>query len=238
MTHRGGGLMSIKSPRHAGRKNPFIVHEEENTMNNVSAAIGLACVLGASFARAEQPSAEQDWEVKIGAHAVDPTSDNGTLAAGALRTRVGEAWSPTVTLEYFATRHLGVEILAAVPFEHDVRLNGALAATVKQLPPTLSLQWHFLPDRRFDPFVGVGLNFTRFFSVDEKGALAGTQLELGDSWGIAAHAGVEYAIAERWSLTVDARWIKLSTDAKVNGVKVGSVDLDPLVYGFALGYRF
>ncbi|MET0225866.1 MAG: OmpW family outer membrane protein [Dokdonella sp.] len=207
-------------------------------MNRVSATLGFALVFGASLAHAEQAGAEQDWEVKIGAHVVDPKSDNGTLAAGALRTKVGDSWRPTVTLEYRATRNLGIEILAAAPFEHDVKLNGAVAAKVKQLPPTLSLQWHFLPDQRFDPFVGVGLNFARFFSIDEKGPLAGTQLELGDSWGVAAHAGVEYAIADRWSLTVDARWIKLSTDAKVNGAKVGSVDIDPLVYGFAIGYRF
>ena len=76
------------------------------------------------------------------------------------------------------------------------------------------------------------------FSIDEKGAQAGTRLELDDSWGVAAHAGVEYAIDARWSLTVDARWIKLSTDAKLDGARIGSVDIDPLVYGFAIGYRF
>ena len=202
-------------------------------MNKVSAVVGVALVLGASHARADQ-----DWEVKIGVHGVEPRSDNGTLAGGVLRTQVEDAWSPTITLEYFATRNLGIEILAALPFDHDVKLNGAKVATVKQLPPTLSAQWHFFPDARFDPFVGVGLNFTRFFSIDEIGPLAGTRLELGDSWGVAAHAGVEYAIADRWSLTVDARWIKLSTEAKVNGAKLGSVDIDPLVYGFAIGYRF
>jgi outer membrane protein len=201
----------------------------------IARACALTCVLVSGVPLAH---AEQDWELKVGAHVVDPKSDNGSLAAHAFRTDVGEAASPTISLEYFATRNLGIEILAALPFEHDVKLNGAKAATVKQLPPTLSVQWHFLPDQRFDPFVGVGLNFTRFFSIDEKGALAGTRLELDDSWGIAAHAGVEYAIDARWSLTVDARWIKLSTDAKLDGAKIGSVEIDPLVYGFAIGYRF
>lgn len=187
------------------------------------------------FAHAQQGN---DWQVKIGAHVVDPTSDNGHLADGALKTDVGSGLSATVTLEYLFTPNLGVELLAALPFEHEVRLNGVKAATVKQLPPTLSLQWHFLPDARFDPFVGLGINYTRFFSIDERGPLAGARLDLGDSWGIAAHAGVEYALDDRWSLTTDARWVKLSSDAKVNGAKVGTVDIDPFVYGFAVGYRF
>jgi outer membrane protein len=176
--------------------------------------------------------------VKIGIHVVDPTSDNGHLAGGTLATDVGSGISPTITLEYRVTPNIGVELLAALPFSHDVKLNGAKAASVKQLPPTLSLQWHFFPEARFDPFVGVGVNYTRFFSIDEKGPLDGTRLDLADSWGAAVHAGLEYAINERWSLTGDERWVSLSSDAKVNGGKVGTVDIGPLVYGFAVGYRF
>jgi len=37
---------------------------------------------------------------------------------------------------------------------------------------------------------------------------------------------------------VDARWMGISPDVKVNGAKVGSVDIDPFVYGVAVGYRF
>ncbi|WP_300615154.1 OmpW family outer membrane protein [Dokdonella sp.] len=196
-------------------------------------ALALAAVLPTAHA-----AQAGDWEVKLGVHAVDPKSDNGTLAGGALKTDVGSSVRPTISLEYRITPNLGVEVLGALPFQHDVRLDGAKAASVKQLPPTVSLQWHFLPDGRIDPFVGLGLNYTRFFSIDEKGPLAGTRLDLDDSWGVAAHAGVAFALADRWSLTTDARWIRIRTDAKVDGAKVGTVDIDPLVYGLAVGYRF
>jgi len=82
------------------------------------------------------------------------------------------------------------------------------------------------------------VNYTRFFSIDEKGPLDGARLDLADSWGVAVHAGLEYALNERWSLNGDVRRVSLSSEAKVNGVKVGTVDIDPFVYGFALGYRF
>lgn len=196
--------------------------------------LAIMLAVGATAAHAEQG----DWQVKFGLHAVDPKSSNGHLAGGTLATDVDSSWSPSVTLEYSVTGNLGIEVLAALPFEHDVKLNGAKAATVKQLPPTVSLQWHFMPDAKVSPFVGIGVNYTRFFSIDETGPLAGAKLDLGDSWGLAAHAGLDFALAPRWSLTVDARWIDIDTDAKVNGAKVGSVAIDPLVYGVALGYRF
>lgn len=195
----------------------------------------IALAIATPFAHADSAG---DWQIKVGAHVVDPKSNNGSLAGGALKTDVGSSVSATITIEYLFNPNLGIEVLAAVPFQHDVKLNGVKAATVKQLPPTVSAQWHFRPGAKVNPFVGVGVNYTRFFSIDEQGPLAGTRLQLNDSWGLAVHGGVDVALSDRWSITADARWIGISSDAKVNGTKVGTVDIDPFVIGAAIGYRF
>jgi outer membrane protein len=179
----------------------------------------------------------ESWIVKVGAHDVDPKSGNGRLAGGALGVDVDDSVRPTATLERLFTPHLGLEIIAAWPFEHEVSLNGAPAAKVKQLPPTLSLQYHFAPAATISPFVGVGLNYTRFFSIEERGPLQGARLSLGDSWGLAAHAGVDFRLGERWLAGVDVRWIDIDTRVRVNGVAVGTVAIDPLVAGAYVGYR-
>ena len=178
------------------------------------------------------------WVVKFGVHNVAPKDDNGRLAGGTLKADVGDDARPTVSLEYMATPNWGVEVLAALPFEHEVKLNGAHAADVKQLPPTVSVQYHFLAGQQFSPFVGVGLNYTRFFGIHETGPLAGTRLDLEDSWGPALHAGFDVNVAPNWLFTADARWIDIESYAKVNGAKVGTVKISPLVYGVAIGYRF
>lgn len=178
------------------------------------------------------------WQVRIGAHQVDPTSGNGTLAGGTLRSDLDGDFKPTISLEYYLTPHLGIDVLAAAPFRHELRLNGAKAAEVRHLPPTVSLNWHFLPDGKVSPFVGVGLNYTRFFSIDEYGPLEGTRLSLGDSFGLAAHVGVDIAINKRWAITLDARWMDIDTDVKVDGVRVGTVSIDPFAFGVAAAYRF
>ena len=96
----------------------------------------------------------------------------------------------------------------------------------------------FSTGRESNPFVGIGVNYTRFFSIDEKRSLTGTRLQLNDSWGLAVHGGVDVALRDRWSVAADARWIGISSDAKINGTKVGAVDIDPFVIGAAIGYRF
>jgi outer membrane protein len=88
------------------------------------------------------------------------------------------------------------------------------------------------------PLLGVGLNYTTFFSEETTGALAGTGLELDDSWGLAAHAGLDVKVSERGAVRVDVRWADIDTRVKVDGVSLGTANIDPLVYGVAYVHQF
>jgi outer membrane protein len=178
-----------------------------------------------------------DWTVSVGAHVVDPASNNGSLAAGALKADVGSDWKPTITAEYYFTPHLGLEVLAALPFEHEISLNGVKAGSTKQLPPTFTLQYHFDGDT-VSPFIGAGINYTVFFDQSETGPLAGTDVSLGNSWGLAAHAGLDFRLADKRALRVDVRWMDIDTKVSVDGTDVGTVKIDPLVYGVAYVWQF
>ncbi|KAA2285300.1 OmpW/AlkL family protein [Arenimonas fontis] len=200
-----------------------------------------ACLLFAPIALALAAPAQAmeagTWTFGLGAHGVVPASDNGRLAGGALAADVGDDWRPTVTAEYFFRDNWGIEVLAALPFEHQIELNGARAGSARHLPPTMSLQYHFA-GARVSPFVGLGLNYTRFLDEDTTGPLAGARLDLDASWGLAAHAGLDFAVGRGKWLRVDARWIDIDTEVKVDGADVGTVKIDPLVYGAAFVWAF
>lgn len=180
----------------------------------------------------------QDWFVRAGASVVDPTNDNGTLAGGALNTDIKRQTALGFTFGYHYTPNWAVELLASTPFEHSVQLNGDTALDFKHLPPTLSLQYYFLPESRVNPFLGLGLNYTLTFDEKERGALAGTKVSIGDSFGIATQAGLVFKIADQWDVVADVRWIDIDASVKVNGTKVGTTNVDPLIFGLHLGYRF
>lgn len=176
-----------------------------------------------------------DWTLGVGVHAVDPKSGNGTLA-GTLRADVDEDIKPTVTAEYFIGDNLGIEVLAAAPFKHDIKLNGVKAGQTRHLPPVVSLQYHFNSQGQVSPFLGLGVNYTRFFEEksDVDGPLGGAGLKLDGSWGLAAHAGLDFRISDNSAVRIDARWIDIETDVSVEGLgNVGSANLDPIVYGVA-----
>ena len=106
------------------------------------------------------------------------------------------------------------------------------------VPPTLSLQYHLAPDAAIRPYVGVGVNLTLFFDESTTGALEGTDLSLSNSVGAAFQAGVDFDLTEQWSINIDARYMDIETKAKLDGVSLGKVNIDPWAFGVSLGYRF
>jgi outer membrane protein len=181
------------------------------------------------------------WSIAAGAHMVDPKSDNGTLADGAFSVEVDDDIRPTISGEYFIANNVGIELLAAIPFHHDITLTDANGDTVdgktQHLPPTLSLQYHFdgyNTPMNLKPFVGVGVNYTTFF--EEKVALG--DLELDDSVGVAGHVGLDIPFAPTEAFRIDARYMDIKTDAKLDGTDIGEVDISPWVYGIAFVKQF
>jgi outer membrane protein len=183
-------------------------------------------------------AAEGDWFFRAGIHAVDPTSGNGTLAGGALRAEVESGIRPTLAIGRHLSPRWAVELLAALPFTHTASLNGVDALEFKHLPPTLTLQHYFAPDAKVNPYLGVGLNYTWTFDEQERGPLAGTKTRLGNSFGPSLQAGLVFDTGKRWNIIADVRWADIDADVSVDGADVGTVNVDPLVYGVFLGWKF
>jgi len=204
--------------------------------------------------------AEQgDWVLKGGATMVSPDSKNlslgdlgpvegvGTVTDASLEVDDGTSFGFTVT--YMATDNIGVELLAAWPFKHDIdlaatvdgeRFSGKIAET-EHLPPTLSLQYHFIPDGMFSPYVGLGVNWT-MFSSEKIDPILADGLKLDDSFGLAGQVGADVKFGDKWLINFDVRYIDISTKAKIKvdgeWLPLGNVGIDPFVYSIMVGYRF
>ena len=129
-------------------------------------------------------------------------------------------------------------MLAALPFSHSIESNGGEIGKVKQLPPVVSLQYHFDATPQFKPFVGLGVNFTGFYDADARGPLAGSDLRVKNSWGLAAHLGGDYWISEKAAIRADLRWIDIDADVELNGENIGEVEIDPVVVGVSYVMKF
>ena len=174
-----------------------------------------------------------DWTFGIGVGYVDPKSDNGDLAG--LEADVDADESFVFTAEYFIRDNLGIELLAATPFEHDIDLEGGIdAGSTKHLPPTLSLNYHFPTNSPWKPYVGAGINYTAFFEEDSDLG----KLELDDSWGYALQAGIDYQFNDTGAVRFNVRYIDIESDVELDGQDIGTAEIDPVIWTIAYVFSF
>lgn len=154
---------------------------------------------------------------------------------------VGDAVTPEFDLTYFFTDNIGAELIAATAQHSLSASNTAIGnlelGTTWILPPTLTLQYHFAPEATFRPYLGAGVNYSVFYGEDEAAGIS--NLEVDNAWGLAAQAGFDYALNEKWAVNVDVKKLWMNVDVSVNdGVATADVDLDPWIFGVGLAYRF
>jgi outer membrane protein len=205
--------------------------------------LAVAAALAAPLAANAQEEGTYDpgkWLVRVGFSQINPDSYN--LDLGGPAVVVDSDITPTGTIEYMITPHIGTELLLAWPATHGLDLDTGgrpldRVGQVDVLPPTLSLNWHFNPNGMFRPYIGAGINYTLFSGEESRGALSGARLKLDDSIGAAGQVGVD--IGQRnWFFNANVRYIDMSSDVEINGAKVGEADINPMVYGLHVGYRF
>lgn len=183
------------------------------------------------------------WIYRFGLGSVQPDDRNLVLDETTYVAAEGGS-SVTLNATYFFSPHFAFDILAAFPFDHDIDIVAGLAETklaeTSHLPPTFSLQYHFFPEGKFQPYIGVGANWTTFFNTNTVEELAdlGVDLKLDDSFGVAAQIGADVLVGDDWVLNVDFRNIDIETDAELGGAEIGAVKIDPWVYSVNFGYKF
>ena len=215
----------------------------------------LALAVAAPMANAFEAG---DIIVRAGAITVDPhedSSDISTAVTGPLSGTKAGLDSDTqlgLNFAYMLTNNVGIELLAATPFTHDITAKNLPAGLsgdfgeVSHLPPTLSVVYYPLASQSvFQPYVGLGINYTWFFddSLSSKAERDGFNgLELDDSVGLAAQIGADFMLTDKVMLNAQVRYIDIDTEATSNHVALGKVkvdvDVDPMVYMVGLGYKF
>ncbi|OUR65690.1 hypothetical protein A9Q79_01475 [Methylophaga sp. 42_25_T18] len=233
-------------------------------MKSTKLTVALLSAMGFSAITAPVMAYEAgDWLIRGRIINVNPNSDSGSLVTTGLGS-LGEGVSvdsdtvPELDITYMLSRNWGIELILGYS-DHNVRSRKSAGATVatlgsknviesKVLPPTLTLQYHFLPDSNIRPYIGAGINYTYFFDEsvpsDSGVAGAGDKVKLDSSWGLAAQVGVDVALNNDWFVNVDLKYIDIDTTAHFKSLNpaIGSAkinaDIDPFVFGIGIGRRF
>jgi outer membrane protein len=206
---------------------------KKSTLQLLFAAFGIL----AGDAMAQQSAAPSPWLVRVRAVHISPANESAPIGGvgAADRLHVSDKTIPELDVSYFFTPNLAAELVLTYPQKHEVTLDGANIGSFKHLPPTLSAQYHFMPASTIKPYLGAGVNYTTMSKVN---LLNGAGSLEHASWGWSLQAGVDFRLDEHWSLNLDAKKVRIRSDVFIAGARASSVNVDPVLLGVGLGYRF
>ncbi|MDP4796667.1 MAG: outer membrane beta-barrel protein [Rhodospirillales bacterium] len=210
-------------------------------MKKTCAPLLLGAVLVA--AAAGTASAKDAGDIRVRLRGIDFITDtSGTTDALGGSARTSNDQVPELDFSYFFTKNIAAELILATT-KHRVYVDGSTSGnldlgSVHALPPVLTLQYHFLPDAQWSPYLGAGINYTMMYGAHTGPSV--TDVKYSNGLGYAFQAGMDYEINDKWSLNFDVKKVFVSTDIKANGGSVNAkgTDLDPWVIGFGVGYTF
>ena len=195
-----------------------------------------------------------DLIFRAGPATVDPDSSSSAISLGGVElsgtgvsvdgdTKLG------LTATYMLNNNFGVGLLASTPFQHDITESGlgiGRIGSTRHLPPTLSIQYFPMDAAsQFQPYFGIGANYTTFFDEETDptldGALGDSTMKLDDSFGLALELGADYWLNDKWAINAAVWMIDIDTDALISspaGEVTVEVEIDPVVYMIGAAYRF
>ncbi len=208
-----------------------------------------AIAFGSAYAQSAPDASEPPvgkaagtWMIRARAIGVIPLDSSSSITVIGGHVNATAQAAPELDFSYFFTDNIAVELIAATT-RHSVSASNTVighvdVGSVWALPPTLTLQYHFLPHERFSPYIGAGINATFFYGAHAAGAPV-TQVTFSDNVGAAIQAGIDYNISGHWFANFDVKQIFLNTTASINGGAIKAhTALNPLVVGAGIGYRF
>ena len=197
-------------------------------------ALGLLAALSFNAIAQENP-----WMVRVRATNLNwENKQDAQLAGAGLNLNAKNKTIPEVDITYFFTKNITAELVLTYPQRVDVRSHNNSLGTVTALPPTLLAQYHFTQFGPLRPYVGAGVNYTRFGSRN---------LNAGDthsveksSVGYAAQIGADYMLTKNWGINLDVKYLQIETDVIVNssGASAGTLKLSPIATSVGVTYKF
>ncbi len=236
----------------------------------------LSVLLAAAFAPAVSMAEQGDWVVRLRATNVNPSEKSnlgqqtdkvygaGTAAfvygSGTANLETDGNTIPELDISYYFTKNIAAELILALGTRHDVSVSGSGGALAKRglgsvnlLPPTLTAQWHFMPDQMFDPYVGAGVSYIRAMDnglTAQVTGVGGLPIRVDrNAWGPAIQAGFDVNLTDRWLINFDVKKIWFDMDVKLDAAatggllpagyrKIDNLDVDPWVISIGVGKKF
>lgn len=216
-------------------------------------ALAAGALLAASAAASAQQAANT-WAVSVGYNNIT-SHKTDALSAPSIpdsETKPSSDAQPVLNIIYNFDDHFSALLGLGTPYSHDLYGAGSLSGTgklgtLKQLPPTLFAQYHFLDATQpVRPYVGIGVTYAMFRDEKGSGTLTAisnpggppTTFTVDNAWGATPQLGVTWDVNQHWFVDAWVAKTYISTTVHLSTGQSANAPLNPTSEAITVGYRF
>jgi outer membrane protein len=207
-------------------------------------------------AAAAQAQSGGSFLIRGGVTTITPSVSSGDLTPPSLfgtKSAIGASTRLSGGLTYMLDDNIAIDLPLAVPFEHDITGDGAIAGagkigSVKALPATLLAQWRFMDyNSTIRPYIGAGVTYAKFYgarSTSTLTAISGgtpsnpTTLEVESKWAAALQLGASIQMGGGWFIDANYVYSPLSTRTTLSTGQTLDAKLDPSAVSLTVGFKY
>ena len=186
-----------------------------------------------------QSSGENPWMVRVRAtDLIWQNGQSGSVVQGA-NVKAANKVIPEFDVSYFFTKNIAAELVLTYPQTININYtaNQTNLGSIKALPPSLLLQYHFTDLGALKPYVGAGVNYTIF--SNRNNLSNGAYSVDSSSVGAVGQVGADYMLDKNWGLNIDVKYATMSTNVTTAaGVNGGKLTLNPWMPSVGVAYKF
>ncbi|HXI11086.1 MAG TPA: OmpW family outer membrane protein [Thermoanaerobaculia bacterium] len=219
-------------------------------MKRILLAIGLISV----FATPVLVAQDRSVDIIVYATRVDLSGDsvvNGTQSIDDLRVNFDSDLGYGAAVNVFFSNRISAEFAAAVVNpDVDVRTNtgpvqSGFIGDSQVIPLTATLQFHFAPQARFDPYIGAGAAYVLFDNVENGRSLGSADvrsIDLDDDVGLVLNGGLTIKFSRLFGLNLDAKYVPTKSSARAvfatGPGQDSEIEVNPLMISAGLRLTF
>ena len=225
-------------------------------MKQLALTLAVMAALAPTLSHAEAG----DWVLRARAINVNPDENSelgktvnqqGVAINRGADITLDDDWNAEIDLSYYFTKNLAIELaIPPMTTSLDAGMRGTGNATfdsregtLKSRTSTAMAQWHFMPDQTFDPYIGAGLNYTRFTSKIG-GSNGNYRVSDRNTFGAVLGGGVDINLQDGWLINADVKYAFVNTNVETRLVtnngwyKIDDLDVNPWIVGIGVGRKF
>lgn len=198
----------------------------------------------AVLALAAAPSFAQERSVDLTGYVswMDPNGDNTIVDQGedidfnfdsdqGFGIGLNVFWSNRISTEFTAS-----QFSPEAAFEGDVNFGNS---SLDMIPITATLQFHFAPDSRIDPYIGAGVAYVLFDEFDgELDEVDFDAIDVDDDYGFVINAGVSFDITPSFAIIADAKYVPVEAEINASGLAPATLEINPLILSAGASFQF